>query len=759
MAAASLPLVNGDLQIPLDATSSAWQAVGQCRWLQNGGPEGMPAVELECNGQGMSAALQVMKLEPPRKGGFLASARMRCDEIAEGGDVGLWLDVLQQGGPPLWGRLGLPDRDSREWQRIVAEVRPTEAVTRVDLYLILRDVKGRVRFADVGIDAIPIEIRELRALSDANGACDVRASFSESLLWEIHAEQMGNQVWAKTGEGTRIADRFVTPVNAPITVTLHGQSNHQTIEATIEATPRTETSPFDWWVADPCTRIFQDDLPPFQPLRRAVLHMARGERESFQVCLRPCAEAISSVTVSLSDFVSAIGRIPASQVKWLRVGYVWVEQPLSHPFGRRREATWWPDPLLPASSFPLDAQKVQPLWFTVHVPRGTAPGTYEGKIEVRSEDFAQLTIPVVVQVHSATIPVQGRIKTAFALMDGHLRKVYGKITPELRRAYTDFLLAHRLNPDDISRTSPPDPDELEYANTRGLNAFNILNVVPEPPPNTLWVCYAPVDAYTPQFRERFFERLDSVVPELERRGLLDKAYVYGFDERGEEYFPVIRDIFGEIKHRYPQVHALSTCRLPPGTDPLSLNIDTYVPLSSSYNHGMAKAVRERGGEVWWYVCMGPRYPYANWLLEHPLIEGRLIFWQAFSYNVEGFLYWGLNIWEREHNDSPIPAEAGPCIEWSVTTGGKYPWLNGDGVLLYPGEQGPISSMRLENIRDGLEDVDLLEQYRNQSGEEAAQALLRQVITDRTHYSRDPQLLNAARTTLLDALQKKESTER
>lgn len=33
--------------------------------------------------------------------------------------------------------------------------------------------------------------------------------------------------------------------------------------------------------------------------------------------------------------------------------------------------------------------------------------------------------------------------------------------------------------------------------------------------------------------------------------------------------------------------------------------------------------------------------------------------------------------------------------------------NGDGILVYPGAQGPLSSIRLENIRDGLEDAALL----------------------------------------------------
>ena len=44
---------------------------------------------------------------------------------------------------------------------------------------------------------------------------------------------------------------------------------------------------------------------------------------------------------------------------------------------------------------------------------------------------------------------------------------------------------------------------------------------------------------------------------------------------------------------------------------------------------------------------------------------------------------------------------------------NYVWLprhdifaNGDGYFLYPGPNGPLPSVRLHNIRDGFEDVEL-----------------------------------------------------
>ena len=149
--------------------------------------------------------------------------------------------------------------------------------------------------------------------------------------------------------------------------------------------------------------------------------------------------------------------------------------------------------------------------------------------------------------------------------------------------------------------------------------------------------------------------------------------------------------------------------------------------------------------------MGPNYPFANWLVENPLMEARVIWWNAYQYQVEGFLYWGLNIWHRENNDKIILDTDGPRLDWSITTGGDYMYLSGDGDLLYPGEKGPIGSTRLEIIRDGLEDFELLRQYEAQCGQKALAKVLGEVSKSRTNYTRDKKTLDSARLTMLKAI--------
>src|SRR5262249_45525189 len=114
--------------------------------------------------------------------------------------------------------------------------------------------------------------------------------------------------------------------------------------------------------------------------------------------------------------------------------------------------------------------------------------------------------------------------------------------------------------------------------------------------------------------------------------------------------------------------------------------------------------RKLGEEVWWYVCSTPAAPWANFWLDQPGAAHRVLFWQTFARRVDGLLYWGVNHWPAfdARTAKPPPADkAWPRAPWGDH--GRH----GDGYLLYPGPDGPLPSLRLEIIRDGIEDYDAL----------------------------------------------------
>lgn len=119
-------------------------------------------------------------------------------------------------------------------------------------------------------------------------------------------------------------------------------------------------------------------------------------------------------------------------------------------------------------------------------------------------------------------------------------------------------------------------------------------------------------------------------------------------------------------------------------------------------------------EIWSYVCNAPNEPYSQLFVNTKGGKQRMLFWQMYQRDVSGFLYWGVNSWREVGTYAPINP-------WETVDIGladdKGEAIIGDGVVLYPGKQvgvdGPIASVRLKYIRDGIDDIELMllaEQY-------------------------------------------------
>jgi hypothetical protein len=394
----------------------------------------------------------------------------------------------------------------------------------------------------------------------------------------------------------------------------------------------------------------------------------------------------------------------------------------------------------------------QAFWLDVHATPEAPPGVYRTTVRLLADGQPPVAVPVAIRVRDFQLPRAPAMKTAFSMMDGFLRQTYGELTPERRRQAHDLMLDHRLNPDDISRYEPPEIADLLHADQRGLNAFNILNIVPRPQGSPAWVCYSAKEAYTPAFTEEFLARAEPVVAELRRHGLADKAYFYGFDERGEDFDPAIRSLCQALKQRFPEVKTFTTATyIFDKRRDLPLDdqdyMDWYCPLTPRYDPELAARLRTVGKQVWWYVCCGPKYPHANFAaVDYPLIEGRLLAWLTHRYRADGLLYWHVNYWAknpviRDWREPYLDDWTLPCIAR----------MTGDGVLAYPLADGLASSLRLEAVRDGSEDYDLLAAVAARHGSERADALADKLIRSMTDFSRDPQALQQVRDELFDAL--------
>ena len=147
------------------------------------------------------------------------------------------------------------------------------------------------------------------------------------------------------------------------------------------------------------------------------------------------------------------------------------------------------------------------------------------------------------------------------------------------------------------------------------------------------------------------------------------------------------------------------------------------------------ALRDRGDDIWWYICIGPQPPYANWWMAQQGCANRAVLWQQYFYDIDGILYWAMTAWTMSEKDSRK-------INLNRIN-------NGDGLMLYNGSLWdeyvtyagkeapvPVPSIRFEAVRDGIEDFQYLRQLERELGRDAALSYTERVTTDILVYSQD-----------------------
>ena len=140
----------------------------------------------------------------------------------------------------------------------------------------------------------------------------------------------------------------------------------------------------DAWIGDTLTRIYPRTEKGTKKTLR--LYAARGERVSFQVCLRRDAGA-SDMPVKAAVSVTAPDGIA---VRVRRVGYVPqrhfnTQTPFDELDGVGHVPGLVPDPLFDESEVLLPAGETHAFWLTVSVPENATPGHYAIPVEITGD--------------------------------------------------------------------------------------------------------------------------------------------------------------------------------------------------------------------------------------------------------------------------------------------------------------------------------------------------------------------------------------
>jgi hypothetical protein len=478
---------------------------------------------------------------------------------------------------------------------------------------------------------------------------------------------------------------------------------------TLLALPLTTLAALDTWFVDSTTKVFRDDPPG--ATKTARLTAAANEFEAVQLVIRPGDEPLKAVEVTVSDLTSDAGdRIPASQIEVLRVAYVYLP-------AIKRDV---PDPLPPWTPTDIAANTNQPAWLDINVPASAAPGLYRATVTVSSAGATLATLPIELRVWPFALPATPRTRGAFGVytqgIEGQHHVTAG--SPQynaLLQKYYGMLLDHRATPRDLA-FGLESPETAEYMKDPRVNAF----LIP----------YSDDDA-----------ELKARVDYARKMGWADKGYFYVMDE------PITQEHYDILKERAAKIHALgadlkivvpyfreAAFEVEGGMHGLLTGVcGIWCPKPSFLREDFLASRQALGEELWWYVCWEPGAPYANLYLDMTGIEHRALFWQQAHYNVTGFLYWTSNYW------NPATGTADPWTDMA-TVRDLSDKVYGDGSVLYPGPKvgidGPVASIRLKLIREGLEDVEYLRLLEDKQGRAALREFTGQVVQAPNAFSHD-----------------------
>lgn len=529
------------------------------------------------------------------------------------------------------------------------------------------------------------------------------------------------------------------------------------------------------WVADPLVKITPDAARPADAPDAVRIDAVANEYESGQIIV--CLGArIQSLTANVGEFSGPDGSKPQAKVDFL--GYVpvrkgTVKTPDEHLIAK--PPVDLPDPLLEDASVSVEAGRNQPIWVTVYVPKNVAPGDYSADVEIAA-DGQKTRVPVSVKVHAVTLPDTRTLQITQwfrpdKIADSHGIELWSEPFWEMLEVYAKFLAEYRQNVaitpiqelitgrDDGSGNLTFDfslfdrwVDLFKEAGVLGTIEGRHLGgrsdweapdfdaqypVITNPDGS---VKPDPQVKVTSEEYKRFLSQfLPALQDHLESKGLLDCYVQHLVDEPIPENAASYRTAAGYIKQFAPKLRIVDACMC----SELAGFIDIWVPQPKHFGDDIEffKSRQAAGDQVWFYTCLDPKEKFMNRFIDYPLLDVRLMHWVNFKYDLPGYLHWGFNYWTGDPFKDLEP-------DWP----GVHIYLPpGDTHIAYPGKRGPLSSIRQEAMRDGIEDYELLKLLEKKNPK-LAREICDSVVRSLTDYSLDPAEFRKARARLIDELE-------
>jgi hypothetical protein len=497
---------------------------------------------------------------------------------------------------------------------------------------------------------------------------------------------------------------------------------------------------FHSWVTSSFVRHFP--LTPVQSAQPLAIRAALNERFSFQVAVHATGgQRPLSVQVEVSG--------PKDwDIRVRRIGYVPVrhrntpvEAGCLDADGAGFIPGFVPDPLFDENTILLARNETHAFWVTVCPGQDAHPGQYPIWIRVSGEKGDEVEHSVSVHLHNLLLKRRTHFPVTNwfyvdSLIDWYKTDLFDERLWDILANYVRNLVEHGQDTLYVPAFTPPldgvkrptqllrvqcrGPEEYEFdwqdvrryvrlADKLGVAYFEWCHLF------TQWGAEHPLRVYEGQGRDerllwdpgisatsqtyRVF--LEQFLPELERflveEQIAERSFFHVSDEpHGVEHLENYRAARALLKELAPWMKVMDALSdLVFAQEGL---IDLPVP-----HIRVAPDFVQAGIPCWCYYCVGLRGRSLNRLLDTPLAKIAMHGFLFYRWPFEGFLHWGYNYWYQEMTRNLIdPYTVQDSLHW------EKGWVYGDSFLVYPGEHGPVDSVRWEVIAEALQDYALLQ---------------------------------------------------
>jgi len=523
------------------------------------------------------------------------------------------------------------------------------------------------------------------------------------------------------------------------------------------------------WASDPLVKIFKDSKPPTNYTRSIVVDAVRNEYAAAQF-----AVTAESTAPGIHLRLKPLGGPDGCRLRYKAnfVGFVPVKK--NTPDTPSEELVRLapfdaPDPLLEVSTIDIKKGETQPVWVTLFVPPNAPAGDYAGEIAVISARMNS-SISITLHVYPVTLTSERNLWltnwfTAYGVATHHRVTAWSEDHWSLIEKYAVMMAEHRQN---VIITPIFDlirfirglngslgcdfsnfdrwvelfrragvKGRIEGGHLAGRSDWNAIDF--DSPVLTVYnpdgsVAYTQASMKTTS--SDYYNFLAQFLPQLQQH-LDDKGWTSSYvqhltDEPISANSASYRILAGYVRQLAPKLKRLDANQ---DVDLVGA-LDIWVPILHEFDlHQDFYAQRRAAGEeTWFYTCLAPTGRYPNRFIDYPLIKTRILHWINFRYDLSGYLHWGLNYWSEDPFKDVEPSNLPP----------------GDAFIIYPGEDGPLSSIRFETLRLGVQDFELLKAL-EKIDPEKARGLAEMVIRSLTEYERDVANFNEARRKLLASL--------